>query len=259
MPGLHMRPPTVVLLGTPVLVLLFAAPFGLAERVVKLEDARDAELEHTHAAEQVGGEALANVSVHLGHATNVTAQRAHASRQGQLVDVHVLGSGALQRRDDPPDAEKKAEASLEKTEKKSLGGALSYMSKAFTDPRGFMQGLPGMNSFVAGLKAAVNLQPGDQTGKCLKDGDFKGFGCADICKCTSLLEVCNLPTDEQQIVSLWTQGNEKEAMDTAKALLFGQCVVSKLMIGGLCGGGIVTLVVLILVLRCILCKRKEDD
>lgn len=130
---------------------------------------------------------------------------------------------------DDASKQKKEEDALVKEEQNSLGGGLGALTTALTDPRAFLISLPGMSQFVAGLKVAVSLQPGDLKGKCLQEGEFMGAGCANdgkapqICSCKGLLEHCWVEDDEQKIVKTYTGGDVKGALEMAKSLLFGKC------------------------------------
>jgi len=103
------------------------------------------------------------------------------------------------------------------------------MAHAANDPRGFLLELPGIDKFVAGLKVAVDLSP--DKGYCLQHGEYMGFGCINdgksqqICQCKGSLERCWVETNEQKLMSSYQAGNTEEAMEYARALLFGQCYI----------------------------------
>lgn len=205
----------------------------------------------------------ATVQAHtaLMHAAAALAEQQSHQGQGQqgASQAHAQASGKEEPKSDqnasagPADSEKAQEEKLEKEEESTLGSSLGKMATAFTDPRKFLMEMPGMKDFSAGIKAAVDMGP--EKGKCLTTGEFAGFGCGDdkdspkICSCGSVLELCWLPEDPKAVVDRFTKGQTKEAFAEAKALLFGQCYRSHLLMAALGLGGLVVVLILLWVVK----------
>jgi len=151
------------------------------------------------------------------------SRKFEAEQNLEQAEEKALGTGTMEAR------ELKEEDTLLQEERTSLGRGLNIMAHAANDPRGFLMQLPGIDKFVAGLKVAVELSP--DKGYCLQHGEFMGYGCVNdgksqpICECRGRLEQCWVETDEQKLMSAYQVGNTEEAMEHARAILFGQCFV----------------------------------
>lgn len=194
-----------------------------------------------------GGLKAASVQMHaaLVDAAAALEEQQKRSDRHQTQGSRAGANATLRHKEEPSPApeQKFAEEKAQKQEEASLGSGLATMSKAFTDPRGFLVELPGMRDFTAGMKAAIELGP--NKGKCLATGEFAGYGCGDskdfprMCRCSGWFEMCYLPDDPKRTVDKMSKGQTKEAYEEAKALLFGKCQQSMLL---MCLAGLIALV-----------------
>jgi len=153
----------------------------------------------------------------------------------------------------PPEEQK-----LQQEENTMLGGGLGNLATAFSDPRKFLMGQDTIKTFAAGIKAAI--EHGGE-GKCLASGEFAGYGCGDdkdmpkICSCRSVLQLCWLPDDPSRVVKKFPS---QAALDEAKALLFGKCYTSYVLIAAIGVGGLVVLAVVAHVLKGVFKKKTPS-
>jgi hypothetical protein len=196
---------------------------ALAER-----EERSVQLRSEEATALVEQQERSDKQKHQKHRKHSDQHEQHGSR--------AAGSSTSGRKDEPTQApaQKFAEEKAHKEEETSLQPSLGTMTKAFTDPRGFLMELPGMKNFSAGIKAAIELGP--NKGKCLAAGEFAGYGCGDskdlpkMCSCSGLFQMCYLPDDPKRAVDKMSKGQMQEAFEEAKTLLFGKCYQSWLLI-----------------------------
>jgi len=191
----------------------------------------------------------------LAHAVSALAEQQARKRQlgKNESSEEVSTTGAKDASTMPPEEQK-----LHEEEESELGGGLSSLATAFSDPRAFLMGMGSIKTFAAGLRAAI--EHGGE-GHCLATGEFAGYGCGDdkdmpkICSCRSFFELCWLPEDPSIIVKKFPS---QEALDEAKALLFGKCYTSYGVIAAVGVGGLVALAVVANVLKGIFRKKSQD-
>lgn len=191
----------------------------------------------------------------LAHAVSALAEQQarqeRAARSGAPEGASAAGGEDATTM--PPEEQK-----LQEEENSQLGSGISSLATAFSDPRAFLMGLDSIKTFAAGIRAAI--EHGGE-GRCLAAGEFAGYGCGSdkdmpkICSCRSHFELCWLPDDPSLIVKKYPS---QAALDNAKALLFGKCYTSYVLIAAVCVGGLCVAAVVAKVLKGMLTKKTQD-
>lgn len=163
----------------------------------------------------------------------------------------------------------KAEKNAEHEEKTGLFAGVAKLASAVQDPRGFFMQMDAIKAVDASLRLTISLQGGDAAGKCLTTNDYglEGLGClsgpgvAPLCKCAGLLELCWAPgqEEEDQLLKMFSSGKQEQALEIAKAMLFGKCNRPIWLVCVVVAAGVLGLILLLVVLRLMMRKPASRN